>query len=31
MTIRTTELSEKEKIALEDFTEKLRNEYQKFF
>lgn len=31
MVIRTTELSEKEKIALEDFTETLKNEYQKFF
>lgn len=31
MVIRTTELSEKEKIAIEDFTETLRNEYQKFF
>ena len=31
MTIRTTKLSEKEKIALEDFTETLNNECQKFF
>jgi hypothetical protein len=30
MTIRTTGLSEKEKIALEDFTETLNNECQKF-